>query len=361
MKKIVFLLLATCCLVIPGFTQSTTWLTTGNGGLSATNFIGTTDVTPLIFKVNYNRAGIIDLSTYSTSLGIGSLSSSPASGYGNTAFGAYAHSASNGMWNTAVGAWSLFLNNGGNDNTAVGYQALSNCKTSDNTAIGYRALGSSTTGVGNMAAGSSALFNNATGNYNTAIGYNAGTSASYNNTISIGNSGWSNGYHNQAFIGNSSTGWIGGWVGWSIYSDARMKTKITEDVKGLDFITRLRPVTYYRSIKIASQISGNKEIEDFPEKYDAEKIQYSGFLAQEVEKAANDANYNFSGITKPKTSNDLYSLSYESFVVPLVKAVQEQQAMIEKQQQRIDALEKKLNALLIAKTDSKEAQPLVKQ
>jgi hypothetical protein len=48
-----------------------------------------------------------------------------------------------------------------------------------------------------------------------------------------------------------------------------------------------------------------------------------------VEKAANASGYDFSGIIKPKTKQDHYSLSYESFVVPLVKAVQEQQRVIE--------------------------------
>lgn len=49
----------------------------------------------------------------------------------------------------------------------------------------------------------------------------------------------------------------------------------------------------------------------------------SGFIAQEVEKAAMASGYNFSGIVKPKTPQEHYGLSYELFVVPLVKAVQE--------------------------------------
>ena len=101
-----------------------------------------------------------------------------------------------------------------------------------------------------------------------------------------------------------------------------------------------------------AQVSGNKEAEDYPGKYDIEKIKFSGFLAQEVEQAANEAGYNFSGITKPKTNNDLYSLSYESFVVPLVKAVQElaqsaktQQKIIDEQGKLIDYLVQQLEAI----------------
>ena len=116
-----------------------------------------------------------------------------------------------------------------------------------------------------------------------------------------------------------------------------MKNKITEEVKGLEFIKRLRPVTYYRSIKTATSLTSNKETKDFPQKYDVEKIKFSGFLAQEVEKAAEESSYDFDGVHKPKNEHDLYSLSYESFVVPLVKAVQEQQSIIESLQKQAEA------------------------
>jgi hypothetical protein len=108
-----------------------------------------------------------------------------------------------------------------------------------------------------------------------------------------------------------------------------MKNHIEEDVKGLNFITRLRPVTYYRSIREAMTITGDPETPDYPEKYDVEKIKESGFLAQEVEQAALNAGYEFNGVGVPQKSNELYTLSYELFVVPLVKAVQEQQIMID--------------------------------
>ena len=118
-----------------------------------------------------------------------------------------------------------------------------------------------------------------------------------------------------------------------------------DDVKGLDFITRLRPVTYYRDISKQTRITGNEETEDFAEKYDIEKIKFSGFLAQEVESAAQASHYDFSGLAKPKNATELYTLSYESFVVPLVKAVQEQQSIIESQNLKINSLEARLTAL----------------
>lgn len=54
----------------------------------------------------------------------------------------------------------------------------------------------------------------------------------------------------------------------------------------------------------------------------------SGFVAQEVEKAAQRLGYDFSGVDAPKNEKDVYALRYSDFVVPLVKAVQEQQQQI---------------------------------
>ena len=60
---------------------------------------------------------------------------------------------------------------------------------------------------------------------------------------------------------------------------------------------------------------------------------------QDVEKAALELNYDFSGVDKPKdASAQTYALRYGDFVVPLVKAVQEQQAMIEKLEKEISEL-----------------------
>lgn len=140
-------------------------------------------------------------------------------------------------------------------------------------------------------------------------------------------------------MGNfSSTGYYSNNP-WATFSDARIKTTIKEEVKGLDFIMRLKPVTYYKSIKEMVRLTGNKETADFPGKYDVEKIKFSGFLAQQVEQAATETGYDFSGLRKPNNNNDLYALSYETFVVPLVKAMQEQQVIIEKLNRQVDALQ----------------------
>ncbi len=273
---------------------------------------------------------------------------SNTSGSSNTATGYQSlYNNSTAIYNTADGFAALYYNYWGYANTAAGvYSLYYNTTGYQNTSSGYSALGDNTVGHDNTGVGNNALIYNVDGNDNTALGSGAGTSSSsFNNTVSIGNSTYLNGFSNQAFFGGTSTSWNGGNVGWSTFSDERIKTNISEDVKGLEFITRLRPVTYYRSIKAMALLTGNKEAPEYPEKYDIEKIKFSGFVAQEVEKAALASGYDFSGITRPRNGHDLYSLSYESFVVPLVKAVQEQEQIIESQNKKIEMLEKRVDSL----------------
>jgi hypothetical protein len=189
---------------------------------------------------------------------------------------------------------------------------------------------------------------NTGGSNNIAIGVGSGTAMyapNVYNTISIGNNDYLNGYQNQVFLGNTSTAWIGGKVTWSTFSDARIKNSIAGDVVGLAFITRLKPVTYHISNRAIVSITGNKETADFPGKYDNEKVKYSGFIAQDVEQAAKASGYDFSGYTAPRNDKELYTLSYEQFVVPLVKSVQELNAVNEAQKITNEGLKSALDDL----------------
>jgi hypothetical protein len=73
---------------------------------------------------------------------------------------------------------------------------------------------------------------------------------------------------------------------------------------------------------------------------------HNGFIAQEVEKAAEETGYKFDGVIKPKNNGEAYGLSYSQFVVPLVKAVQEQQQVIETQNKKIDQLQQQMDLLM---------------
>jgi len=268
---------------------------------------------------------------YNTAIGKSALMENTNGNY-NTATGDQSLQANtSGNYNTANGFLSLSHNTAGEYNTADGYHSLFNNSFGvRNTAVGNEALRENIGGSQNTAIGEGALINNIYGSNNIAIGSGSGT-ASYAsiiyNTVSIGNNDILNGFQNQVFLGNTSTGWIGGKVTWSTFSDARIKNNISEDVVGLDFITRLKPVTYHISNKAIVSITGNKETPDFPGKYDNEKVKYSGFIAQDVEQAAKTSGYDFSGYTSPRNDKELYTLSYEQFVVPLVKAVQELNAV----------------------------------
>ena len=189
--------------------------------------------------------------------------------------------------------------------------------------------------------------------YNTALGYYAGFSGSnYSNSTAIGYYAV-NTASNQVRIGNSSVTSIGGYRAWSNVSDARFKKNIEEKVIGLDFIMALRPVTYNLDMDAIANFHETPDslrLEESERK--AGKILQTGFIAQEVELAAKKLGYDFSGVDAPKNDKDNYGLRYSEFVVPLVKAMQEQQTLIqsqltivEEQQTLIKKLEERITTL----------------
>ena len=69
---------------------------------------------------------------------------------------------------------------------------------------------------------------------------------------------------------------------------------------------------------------------------------HPGFIAQEVEAAAQESNYDFSGVDVPQSQEGVYGLRYAEFSVPLVKATQELHQIIKEQQPILDQQEQKL-------------------
>jgi hypothetical protein len=193
-------------------------------------------------------------------------------------------------------------------------------------AVGYRAGDSYDNGYNNVFLGASTDVNGA-GYYNVvAIGQATTVTAS-----------------NQARIGNSATTSIGGYANWTNFSDGRFKRNVKEDVKGLAFIMKLRPVTYNLDVSGISQTLNEGRGLDMIDQMKAsmaekERMIRSGFVAQEVERAAKELGYDFSGVDAPKNDGDFYGLRYAEFVMPLVKAVQEQQQMIGALQKEIEEL-----------------------
>jgi trimeric autotransporter adhesin len=133
-------------------------------------------------------------------------------------------------------------------------------------------------------------------------------------------------------------------------SDARFKTNVKENVPGLAFITNLRPVTYLVDIEAIHRFTGISNATDLNPAALAQVR--TGFIAQEVEKAAQDLRFEFDGVDKPKNEKDLYGLRYAAFTVPLVKAVQELDSenkrlleLLKKQSDNLATIQARLEAL----------------
>ncbi len=174
-----------------GITPGTPWIITGNGGIiDGTNFLGTTDATPLNFGIKGNKAGRIDevrdntfigylsgsnvgpLTSGANNTGLGYNSvSTVTTGSNDVGVGSGALKSDNGGSNTALGYGTLGSNTSGTGNIGVGYLTLQNATIgSYNVGGGYMAMGAVTTGSYNIGIADSALNSNTTGYYNTAIG-----------------------------------------------------------------------------------------------------------------------------------------------------------------------------------------------
>lgn len=257
------------------------------------------------------------------------------------------YSNSTGFENTANGNQSLYFNTTGEHNTANGHQALYyNTTGDDNTAIGIRSLTLNTTGGFNTAIGSYALNYNEAGSYNTALGFSAFTiGGAYSNSTGIGNDA-EPGASNTVRIGNGAVSSIGGYANWTNVSDGRFKINVQENVVGLDFIAKLRPVTYQLDMDALATFNKTPDslrLEE-SEKLKEAEVQ-TGFIAQEVEAAAQSIGFNFHGVDKPKNESSHYGLRYAEFVVPLVKAVQELNEQNEKYRSEIKALKAQISEM----------------
>jgi hypothetical protein len=189
--------------------QITNWRLIGNSGTNPSlNFIGTTDLRPLKFRINNIPAGELNPVNGNTGFGINTLLSN-TTGTGNVAIGTnalYYNKTGRNLVavgdsalfnfksflpipaNTAIGSKALFSATGAYKSTATGYQSLySSSAGYDNTANGYQALFSNLTGNSNTGIGSRSLYANTTGSRNTAIGTNADVgNGSLTNATAIG-------------------------------------------------------------------------------------------------------------------------------------------------------------------------------
>jgi len=246
----------------------------------------------------------------------------------------------NASFNTAVGYESLREITTGSWNVGVGVHAMRISTTgSNNVAIGDQTLMISTTASGNVAVGRSALYNLTTGNNNTVIGYGADTDkGDLTNTIVIGYGAKATA-SNQVAIGNYTINSIRAYAQLTTISDERMKKNVKANIPGLAFINKLQPVTYNWDW------DATRKLQNTTVSPPQDSRPTTGFIAQDVEKAAKSIGYDFSGIDIDNSENALYGLRYSEFIVPLVKAVQELSEMNNTQGSAIALLQQQVETL----------------
>ena len=201
------------------------------------------------------------------------------------------------------------------------------------------ALVCNTTGSHNTALGERTLLNNTTGIENTAIGYCAldALTLHFYNATGLGFNSQITG-SNQVQLGDTRV---------TVYaqkalvtrSDVRDKLDIEDSPLGLNFIMKLRPRKYRLNSREAYFEQGKER--DFTAPNDGSKAgkrPHYGLVAQEVKGAMNELGVDFAGYLDSKIDGgeDVLSLGYTEFIAPMIKAIQQQQAMIEQLQKEVE-------------------------
>jgi len=310
---------------------------------------------------NNNGNAIMDIRNSSnTIIGTDAGLNIATSGNSSTFIGKNAgKSNTSGDSNTFIGENAGESNQAGKNNVAIGSESLKNATSNSNVAVGQNSGANTTTGLNNVFVGEASGYTNDTGinnviigqgagynndasyntyvgrwsglqnftgTYNTALGYSSGSAngqAGLTNSTAIGHDARATA-SNMVRLGNSAVTKITGNVDFTFPSDMRIKTNIENSQMGLDFINELRPVKYKVDYNKMAKMQG-ENLEDFKKERNelSNKINH-GFLAQEVEAILQKSGLEFQGVVVPEDKDsDLYRMSYSTFVVPLVKAVQE--------------------------------------
>ena len=247
--------------------------------------------------VGQNSTGTLSSAEGNVGVGPG-VFESLTSGDNNIAVGRDAlTSVTTGQYNTAVGKDALDAVISGGFNTAVGLAALGQATSSNNVAVGDRALDAVTSGANNIALGSES---------GAASNWLKWTTES--NRLTLGNNDITNSYVK---------------VDWTVGSDVRDKTNFGTIPHGLNFVNQLNPVSF--------QFKKSRE-DDTPHG----NLRY-GFKAQEIlalEKANNGTN-----VIVDDEFEEHLNLTNSHLTPILVKAIKEQQTVIENLTTRITTLE----------------------
>ena len=293
-----------------------------------------------------------DAETYNIGIGTGALGASINGGEYNVAIGGLALDAvtsgdentavgynagsgvTTGSYNTMVGVTTGYLVTTGSQNALFGYQAGYGYNTaltgSENTCLGNYAGFRITSGASNTIVGYDAGTNLTTGSNNIIIGLDAGVTGSPGGNIATGS--------NNLHIGDENISSSQIQTDWTVASDKRDKTDVTNLDLGLEFINKLTPVTYKWDKRAKYATKEQKRAPGFdlnsitPDGTHKEDWLDVGFLAQDVAAIEESYNYKISNKTNLTTSlsqdEKQYGTKYVKFVPMLVKAVQELSAKV---------------------------------
>ena len=272
--------------------------------------------------------------------------------------------------NVAIGYQSMALGGQMRYNVAIGKESLKavdgDSYADFNVAVGNRAMFgadgiSSNICRRNVAVGADALYAITNGHSNVGVGYEAGnaiTTGGYNVCVGYGTDGAAT-VSEQIAIGNAvvcdttETMRIGDTAAYvfcnfasdgvttlSATSDVRIKKDIVNTDIGLGFINALRPVKYTGINKhdYPGELfqGGVNTLKESTTRKEDPTARLDGFIGQEVKQVMDDLGVTFSGWRENNSSRQM--LSYSTFVVPLVKAVQELSAKLDTMQTEINNL-----------------------
>jgi hypothetical protein len=232
--------------------------------------------------------------------------------------------------------------NTADENSAFGARSLeSNTTGTGNTAIGTDSLGVNTIGVENTAVGNYALGQFDSGSYNTAIGARAMSQAGLTGggNIQIGGMTAAGVYSpcfslatthlNRIVLGSASVTDAHINVPWTVTSDSRDKIGFGVVPHGLDFVSKLDPVSYqFRANRTTEEANG-------PKRY--------GFKAQDILALEGE-----DPVIINAEDPELLRMNETQMIPVLVNAIKELRVMVEKLKdenakltKRIDTLENK--------------------
>ena len=229
-----------------------------------------------------------------------------ASGRDVNAVGSFAGCDNNNVQSEFVGV-NAGRNNNAPNNQVIGVDAGCTTSGTENLAIGFRALRANTSGIRNIALGSYAV-STSNADWRIGIGRNSIPSAT------CGHIAWGSSSNNtcNCFYGS-----------WFYGSDGRDKANVQtlRTSLGLDFIKKLRPVTYVWDNRDQYVEKCGFEYGQKDGTLAGERKHY-GVIAQELRQTLEELNENFEGLLYDE-EKDAYRMQYASLIAPLTKAIQE--------------------------------------